>query len=62
MCSGAPSGDGVTERFIRALKEQLLWVRTFQTVGELRLAIHNWLRLYNKEQWLVERHGFGPPT
>lgn len=57
----APEGNGVAERFIRTLKEQLLWVRTFQTVEDLRLALHDWLRLYN-EQWLVERHGFRAPA
>lgn len=57
----APEGNGVAERFIRTLKEQLLWVRTFQTVEDLRLALHDWLRLYN-EQWLVERHGFRSPA
>jgi putative transposase len=56
----APEGNGVAERFIRTLKEQLLWVRTFQTVEDLRCALHDWLRLYN-EQWLVERHGFRSP-
>jgi len=57
----APEGNGVAERFIRTLKEQLLWVRTFQTVEELRGALHDWLCLYN-EQWLVERHGFRSPA
>jgi putative transposase len=57
----APEGNGVAERFIRTLKEQLLWVRTFQTVEDLRLALHDWLHLYN-EQWLVERHGFRAPA
>jgi putative transposase len=57
----APEGNGVAERFIRTLKEQLLWVHTFQTVEELRLALHDWLRLYNT-QWLVERHGFRAPA
>jgi len=33
-----PEGNGVSERFIRTLKEQLLWVRYFATVEELRLA------------------------
>jgi len=36
-------------------------VRTFQTVEDLRQALHDWLRLYN-EQWLVERHGFRSPA
>jgi putative transposase len=56
----APEGNGVAERFIRTLKEQLLWVRTFQTVEELRQALLDWVRLYT-EQWLVERHGFRSP-
>lgn len=34
----APEGNGVAERFIRTLKEQLLWVRTFHTVEDLRRA------------------------
>jgi transposase InsO family protein len=51
----------VAERFIRTLKEQLLWVRTFQTVEELRQALLDWVRLYN-EQWVVERHGFRSPA
>ena len=34
----APEGNGVAERFIRTLKEQLLWGRTFETVEELRQA------------------------
>ncbi|WHZ20984.1 MAG: Mobile element protein [Nitrospira sp.] len=57
----APEGNGGAERFIRTLKEQLLWVRTFQTVEELRQALLHWLRLYN-EQWLVERQGFRSPA
>lgn len=56
----APEGNGVAERFIRTLKEQLFWGRTFQTVEELRQALLDWVRLYN-EQWLVERHGFRSP-
>ena len=33
-----PEGNGVAERFIRTLKENLLWVRSFETIEELRLA------------------------
>lgn len=43
------------------LKEQLLWVRMFQTVEELRVALQDWLVTYN-EEWLVERHGFRSPA
>ena len=34
-----PEGNGVAERFIRTLKENLLWVRTFDTIEELRVAL-----------------------
>jgi transposase InsO family protein len=56
-----PEGNGVAERFIRTLKEQLLWVQTFRTVEDLRVALQAWLVTYN-EQWLVERHGFRAPA
>ena len=35
----APEGNGCAERFIQTLKENLLWVRTFDTVEELRQAL-----------------------
>jgi putative transposase len=56
-----PEGNGVAERFIRTLKEQLLWVRTFDTVEELRLALLEFKERYNRE-WLCERHGHRTPT
>ena len=43
----APEGNGCAERFIRTLKENLLWVRTFRTVEELRLALIDFRRTYN---------------
>jgi transposase InsO family protein len=57
----APEGNGCAERFIRTLKENLLWVRTFDTVEELRLALLEFRETYNAT-WLVERHGFRPPA
>jgi len=56
----APEGNGCAERFIRTLKENLLWVRTFQTVEELRLALLEFRETYNAT-WLIERHGFISP-
>jgi transposase InsO family protein len=56
-----PEGNGCAERFIRVLKENLLWVRTFETVEELRLALLEFRERYNRE-WLIERHGFRPPS
>ena len=57
----APEGNGCAERFIRTLKENLLWVRTFRTVEELRLALIEFRRTYN-ESWLIERHGHRSPA
>lgn len=57
----APEGNGCAERFIRTLKENLLWVRTFETVEELRLALLEFKRIYN-EHWLIERHGWRTPA
>ncbi len=56
----APEGNGCAERFIRTLKEQLLWVRTFATVAELAEALREFKRTYN-ERWLIRRHGHRTP-
>ena len=57
----APEGNGCAERFIRTLKENLLWVRTFETIEELRQALLAFRETYNTT-WLIERHGFLTPA
>jgi putative transposase len=57
----APEGNGCAERFIRTLKENLLWVRTFDSVEELRQALLAFRETYNTT-WLIERHGFRTPA
>jgi putative transposase len=56
-----PEGNGCVERFIRTLKENLLWVRRFATVEDLRLALHAFKDTYNRT-WIVERHGYQTPA
>ena len=56
-----PEGNGCAERFIRTLKENLLWVRHFATVEELRLALLAFKRTYNRT-WIIERHGYKTPA
>src|SRR5512132_3026951 len=56
-----PEGNGVAERFIRTLKENLLWVRYFQTIEELRLALIEFVDWYNTH-WLVARHRYRTPA
>ena len=57
----APEGNGVAERFVRILKENLLWVKTFNTVEELRQALLEFQRTYN-HHWIIERHGYKTPA
>jgi transposase InsO family protein len=57
----SPEGNGCIERFFRTLKEQLLWVKTFRNAEEVRLAVGEWIKLYN-EHWLIERLGHRSPA
>ena len=56
-----PEGNGCAERFIRTLKEQLLWIDRFETVEALCLALLTFKDRYNRE-WLLERHGHQTPA
>ena len=56
-----PEGNGVAERFIRTLKENLLWVRSFETIEDLRLALLAFKRTYN-EQWMLEKYAYRSPA
>ena len=53
----APEGNGYCEWFIRILKENLLWVRSFATVEELRWALLEFKNLYN-HHWILEGYGY----
>ena len=56
-----PEGNGCAERFIRVLKENLLWVRRFNTIEELHLALLAFRQTYN-QSWIIERHGYRTPA
>ena len=56
-----PEGNGCVERFIRTLKDNLLWVRRFDTIEDLRLALHWFKETYNRT-WIVERNGYRTPA
>jgi transposase InsO family protein len=55
-----PEGNGVAERFICTLKEQLLWVRTFHTLEELQDALRQF-RIWYHANWLIQRHRHRTP-
>jgi hypothetical protein len=52
-----PEGTGCIERFFPTLKEQLPWVRRFETTEELTEALLEFRQRYNG-QWLIERLQF----
>ena len=56
-----PEGNGCAERFIRTLKEQLLWLDDFRTLEELQAALQLFKHRYNN-QWLIQRHGHRSPA
>jgi len=55
-----PQTNGVAERFIRTLKEQVVHGRVFRDIEELRNAVAAFVERYNTE-WLVEKTGFVSP-
>ena len=55
-----PETNGCVEKFIGTLKEQVLWIERFETLGELRERIREFARTYNRD-WLIERHGYRSP-
>ena len=56
-----PEGNGCIERFFRTLKEQLLWVRRFRDLEELRAALSEFRDRYN-QHWIVHRLGYRTPS
>ncbi len=58
--SASSARHGCAERFIRALKENLLWVRRFDTIEELRQGLLAFRESYNST-WLIDWHGFRTP-
>jgi putative transposase len=56
-----PEGNGCIERFFRTLKEQLLWIRRFRDLAELRAALIDFRHRYN-HQWILGRLNYRTPV
>jgi len=44
-----PQTNGVAERFIRTIKEQVIYGRVFQNLQEVREAVRRFVDTYNRE-------------
>jgi putative transposase len=55
-----PQTNGMAERFIRTIKEQVIYGRVFQNLQEVREAVRRFVDTYNRER-LVEKNGFKSP-
>ena len=42
-----PKGNADTERFMRTMKEECLWINEFESFEELKATLTNWIRNYN---------------
>jgi transposase InsO family protein len=47
---GRPTGNAVVERVIRTLKEEVVWLRDWESIDELRAAIMVWVKRYNEQR------------
>ena len=56
-----PEGNGCIERFFRTLKEQLLWIRRFRDIDELRAALIDFRNCYN-HHWILQRLNYRTPV
>ena len=55
-----PEGNGCAERFSRVLKENLLWIKSFKTIEELRQALHQFKEQCNSAG--IIEHGYKTPN
>ena len=57
----SPEGNGCVERFIRTLKEQLLWLTRFASVEELHAALQEFADRFNN-LWILGSLGYKTPA
>jgi len=57
----APKGNTDTERMIRTMKEELFWLREWESEKELSLEFGKWVEYYNNS-YLHSAHGYRTPV
>jgi transposase InsO family protein len=56
-----PKGNAETERMMRTIKEELLWLREFRTLEEAKEAIHHWITVEYNQQYVHSSLGYKSP-
>jgi len=56
-----PKGNAETERMMRTLKEELIWLREWSNHHEVEEAIKQWIQSYN-ESYLHSAYGYRSPV
>jgi len=52
-----PKGNSDTERMIRTIKEELFWLREWESEREISLELDKWVEYYNRN-YLHSAHGY----
>jgi len=56
-----PQCNGCSERMMKTLKENLLWLKKYKNVDELNTALRDFKAAYNAN-WMCARHGYRSPS
>lgn len=56
-----PKGNADTERVFRTLKEEIIWTREYESIGQLETGIQQWIQYYNYK-YLHSSLGYKPPV
>jgi len=56
-----PKGNADTERFMRTMKEECLWLEEWQSPDELERKLNEWIEFYNT-RYLHSTLGYKPPV
>lgn len=60
-CYNNPRGNADTERMMRTIKEELVWLREWKGETDLADAVNRWIEKYN-ETYLHSALGYQPPN
>ena len=56
-----PKGNADTERMIRTIKEEVVWLREFQSLTEAQEVIDRWIRVDYHQQYVHSALGYKSP-